>query len=242
MLNKFFNKAVVIASLLHLNSACSTNTFSAADEPDPGEAAVVAMEDGKPQKAIELLEKKLRNDTDNYRLISILSAAYAQKHGVDTLSFAEKLATGTALDGSANAITAMYSILPEATDDNIDGIHHANQLLVGIPVDSRTEADNFKLALLSMAETSLRTKKYDINGDGILSPEELLAMNGSDATAILSALLNSEAALAVANANGVNSEQAAEAISQIQDAIASSPGANDEEKLKNYLASQGYNG
>ncbi len=229
--------AIILAATTVI--ACSSNTFSSLDAADPAEQAVVEMEKGKPQKAIDLLEKNLRDDPDNYQWISLLSAAYAQKFGIDTLSFAERLATGTAFDGSANAITAMYSILPDATDDNIAGITYANDLLLTIPEADRTEADHFKLALLSMAEMSIRTKKYDTNGDGVLSAEELLAMGSGDATAILGALLNSAEALAFANANGVNSEQAAEAITQIQSEIASQPGANDEEKLRNYLASQG---
>ncbi len=225
----------VLTLLLFALNACSSNTFSALDTADPAEAAVVAMEDGKPQKAIDLLEKALRDDTTNYQLISLLSAAYAQRHGIDTLSFAEKLATDDNSNGSANAITALYGILPDATDEHIDGIHYANVLLMSIPEADRTAADNFKLALLSMAETSIRTKKYDTNRDGVLSPDELTILTGDDAVAILTALLNSESALVLANANGVNSEKAAQSIAQIQDAIANQPGDSDEERLKNYL-------
>ena len=220
--------------------ACGSNALKSLDEPEPDEEATLNMEDGKPDSAIKVLESALASDSANYQYISLLSAAYAQKFGVDTLTFAEKLGTNAtsssgATSGNASVITAMYPILPAATDANIAGISYASALLVSIPASNRTSADNFKLALLSTAETSIRTKKLDRNGDGILSIDEIGTLDTSNAAGILSAITNAASAVVLAQAAGFSAEEATAAVTQIQSILATQPGATDEEKLQNYL-------
>lgn len=223
-----------------LVTGCGKNVFQSYEKDDPAQKAANAMERGDPDKAIKILEAALEKDPNNYVYISLLSAAYGQKHGVDILDLALAMADDSSGDSSSGSKTAgiavLWPILPEATEANLLGVEKAVALLVSIPIAERTNADVFKLAILSTASISLRIKSFDLNGDGELSTQELLAMDEEDATAIVDGLLAASSVLV--SGMGENSDKATEKIAAISDAISSQDGDTNSEKLANYFAEE----
>jgi hypothetical protein len=111
--------------------------------------------------------------------------------------------------------------------------------MISIPTASMTTADILKLAMFQTAALTLRTKKYDLNGDGIVSAAEILSMSAGDATTILSQLSGAAAAFAGGSSTSETDAAASAQISAIQSSISSCPGADQEAKLKNYLSKTG---
>ncbi len=223
-----------------LSVGCGKNIFQEYEKEDPAQESANAMERGESQKAIDILEPAIEKDPDNYVLISLLSAAYAQKHEVDILDLALAMADGDDEDSGTktSGIAVLWPFLPEASAANMNGLSTAVELLESIPVPERTSADNFKLAILSTASVSLRAKSFDTNGDGQLSTQELLAMGEDDATAIIEGILAASSVLSSGSEIGENSDKAASRITSISDAITGQEGETDAEKLANYFASE----
>jgi hypothetical protein len=136
-------------------------------------------------------------------------------------------------------VTSLFSILPDATDSNINDVDEAVSLMLKIPAANRTTADVLKIAMFQTASLTLRTKKYDTNGDGIISVSELLGMTSGDAVTILTQIASAAAAFAGGDSTSTTDQAAAEQISAIQSAIGTCPGATQEDKLKNYLSKTG---
>jgi thioredoxin-like negative regulator of GroEL len=176
LVRRFFVCLSVVCYAVGCGSA-SNNMFEAIEEDDAAQDATNAMENNKPDKAIIILEKALSSDPENYKLISLLSAAYAQKYGVDLISLALELADSDSESksqessaatseeqspGNQSALTALWPILPEATEVTLAGIQHALDLLMSIPAAARTNADHFKLGILSTVNVSMQLKSLDI--------------------------------------------------------------------------------
>jgi hypothetical protein len=246
--NEFF-QLLFIYVLTFFASSCGTNVFKSLEKQDPAEEATIAMEQGKPEKAIVILNRALAESPQNYQLLSLLSSATAQKYGIDTIDIALKMADNEKTSEqeaapaseatSSNGITGLFSALPEATDDHINGISEAISIMESIPKESRTAADNFKLTMMHTALLGLNTKKFDKDGDGQISPVEKLQISVDDAVSILNNLMSAEEIIA----SGVTADSANESgasvaqISTIRAAIEAAPGATDQEKLTNYLSS-----
>jgi len=228
---------ILIVFFAFLNGCGSGNAFSSLETADAGQDAVHELENNNPDKAISILESALNSDPDNWQLVSILSAAYAQKHGISLIDLALNMATSaTELVSENDQLSQIWPYLPPATDENLTGIATALDLLRSIPISSRTDADNFKLALLSTASVSLRLKSFDVDGDGQLSASELLALGLDDATAVLNGLLGATEALdSISSSLGDSSDQTTESITQMYTDIQNSEGDDDREKLNNYL-------
>ena len=210
------------------------NHFQSFEKEDAAEDATLELEREKPQKAIDILEKELAADGENYQLLSLLSSAYAQKHGIDVIRFAISLASSETK--TANPLTALWPALPEATEENVDGVEYAVDILAAIPAEARTNADSFKLGLLSTCLVSLQLKALDLDGDGTLSLEELLRLTSTDAATVFSGLAGAVSALAsMSNSLGDNSGAASSQIEDIYQSLQSSSGDSQEEQLTNYL-------
>jgi len=235
-------KSIHIAciTLLTILCGCGPNPLASLERDDPAEDATVALEEGDPNKAINILTKALEDDSSNWKYVSILALAYAERAGINALTLAQNMASNSESGtSSSNEVTALFSILPEATDQNISDVDQAVSLMITIPSDSRTTADVLKIAMFQTASLTLRTKKYDLNGDGIVSASELLAMTSGDAVTILSQLASAATAFASGGSSSSTDQAAASQISAIQSAINSCSGADQETKLKNYLSNTG---
>ncbi|MGE0174253.1 MAG: hypothetical protein AB7T49_15760 [Oligoflexales bacterium] len=243
-------KSLIFSILL---AACGSNIFKSVDKSDPGEDATVAMENGNPQKAISILEKAIEDEPENYRYYALLAAAMAQKYGVSVIQIALKMGESDEEeegasddqaivqeeeeedgDSSSSDVTKLFPVLPVPSDENIDGIKEAIETLGLIPSEELREADVFLLSLLNTAILALRTKTLDTDGDGQLSPVELLDLNEDTAVLILEDLISASEALAAGGGSG-GSEVAREKLEAIQEAIASQEGETDAERLRNFF-------
>jgi hypothetical protein len=233
-------KTKTICILLAFMSSCGANPFKSYETKDPAEDATVALEQGHPDKAIDILTSALRDEPENWQYVSILALAYAERAGIDALTLAQNMASTSSGGGSStNGVTSLFAILPVASDANISDVDQAVSLMISIPTASMTTADILKLAMFQTAALTLRTKKYDLNGDGVVSAAEILAMSVGDASTILSQLSGAAAAFAGGSSTSETDAAAAAQISAIQTSISSCPGADQETQLKNYLSKTG---
>jgi hypothetical protein len=233
-------KLIYVLTLISctLIATCGPNPYKTLEKKDPAEDATVALENDDPQKAIDILTAALGDSPGNIQYMSILALAYAQRAGVDPLTLAQKMGSSSSSTGSSsgNGVTSLFGVMPPATQAAIDDVDAAIALLVAIPSAQRGSYDVLKLAMFQTASMTLRSKMLDTDGDGVLSPSELLAMSTSNAAAILSQLAAAAGAFAGGSSTSATDQAASEQISKISAAIAAEPGATDADKLKSYLA------
>jgi hypothetical protein len=237
----------IFVSLTAAISACGANPFKSFEEKDPAEDATVALEEGKPTKAINILTKALQDDPGNAKYISILALAYAERAGINALTLAQKMASNSESNSSSSGVssssthgvTSLFSIMPAATDANIADVDTAVNLMLSISSDARTAADILKIAMYETAAMTLRTKKYDLDGDGTISAAEALAMSSADALTILSQISGAASAFSGNSSSSSVDQAAASQITNIQSAISQCPGGDQETQLKNYMSKNG---
>jgi hypothetical protein len=212
--------------------------FAAVEEPDPAQDAVKYLEKDKPDEAIKLLKKEVAKDPDNYELVGLLAAAYGLKAGIETFKLIENLAKedDTEEEGSGGAVGSLGAVLPEPTEERINFLNYAIELLESIPESSRRDSDNFLLSLYITSAFTLQIMMFDLDGDGKFSVIELAQMTADDAQNLMNNLISAvEVAAMMSSSDGAQSGAAAEKIGGIKDKIDASEGASTEEKLKNYL-------
>ena len=216
-------------------SSCGNSIFEAAEPTkDPAEEATRALEEGDYETAISVLTSALESEPTNYQYVSLLASAKAQKAGVDTMDFALEMASGNTSD---SGITGLFSVVSDATADNLTALGEAVDLMDTIPSSDQTAADQFKTSMFYTSLMTMRTKALDTDGDGVLSAEELANnLNDSNASDIINSIVGAEDALANYTADDGTGDAAGN-VSAIKDAIDSQDGATDAEKLRNYLGS-----
>lgn len=224
----------ILPSLLLLLSitACGTNMFEFVADPDPADEATAALDERKSDEAITILEKALQKEPENWLYVSLLASAKAQKAGVDTTDIALEMAKGG--ESSGNPLTALFSVLPAATEDVIDLLGEATDLLASIPADQLEEGDTFKISMFNTAFTALQAKFFDADGSGSFTVEELQNLDEEAAINILNSLLNAENAATIYQSSGGTGD-ATSNVSQIRAQIDAQPGETQAEKLRSYL-------
>lgn len=244
---------LVAPFLVLVLAGCGANMLKSGETEDPAEDAVLALERKDPDTAIRLLETALGDDEGNPQYLSILATAYAQRGGIEPLQFAAKLSAnnnsqessgdasgGAAASSQTNGFAALYGVMPAATDQAIADLDKAVTILATeIAVDDRLPGDGFKLALYQTASVILRTKALDLNGDGTLTPDEILSLSSNSAAGILNQIAQAAVLLGAQGTDDKTIQKAAESVAKYQTQIDASPGATSEEKLKNYLAGVG---
>jgi hypothetical protein len=218
--------------LILCTSACGTNLFEAVADPDPADEATAALDERKSDKAITILEKALQKEPENWLYVSLLASAKAQKAGVDTTDIAIEMTKGG--ESSGNPLTALFSILPAASDDVIDLLGEATDLLASIPIDQLEEGDTFKISMFNTAFTALQAKQFDADGSGSFPVEELQNLDEVDAVNILNSLLNAESAATIYQSAGGTGD-ATSSVSDIRAKIDAQPGETQAEKLRSFL-------
>jgi hypothetical protein len=224
----------ILPSLLLLlgASACGTNLFEAVAEPDPADEATAALDERKSDEAITILEKALQKEPENWLYVSLLASAKAQKAGVDTTDIALEMAKGG--ESSGNPLTALFTVLPAATEEVIDLLGESTELLASIPADQLEDGDSFKISMFNTAFTALQAKFFDADGSGSFTVEELQSLDEEAAVNILNSLLNAENAATVYQSSGGTGD-ATSNVSQIRSQIDAQPGETQAEKLRSYL-------
>lgn len=247
--------AAVASSLLCFHVGCGKNMLASGESKDPAQDGISALERDDADAAISIIESALNSDPDNPKYKSILATAYAQRAGIDPLSLMQNMAKQSSTDAETdetdeaitpgetnaatqgNSLTALFSVMPEATSDRLADVDQAISLLNSIAAADRQPGDPFKLAIYQTASMVLHTKALDKNGDGVLTPEEVLDLSGATATTLISQLLGAQSTLGRSTGDP-NSGPAAEALARVQAGIDDAPGATAEERLRNYLATQ----
>lgn len=230
---RFFAAVMII-----IQFSCGANPLKSYEKKDPAEDATIALENNNPSKAIEILTAALQDDPGNTVYISILALAYAERAGVNVLSLTQKMASNSG-SSTSHGVTDLFSVMPEASDANISDVDIAVSLMISIPAASRTTADILKIAMYEIAALTLRTKKYDTDGDGAISAAEALAMSSSDALTILTQLASASSAFSTGSSTSSVDRAASTQITNIQTKIDTCPGVNKEVQLKNYLSKNG---
>ncbi|HYX33079.1 MAG TPA: hypothetical protein VE954_08175 [Oligoflexus sp.] len=218
--------------LVLLLSGCSSNLFESVADPDPADEATAAMDERKSDDAIDILEKALQKEPENWLYVSLLASAKAQKAGVDTTDIALEMAKGG--ESSGNPLTALFTVLPSATSDVLDLLQEATELLASIPADQLEDGDAFKISMFNTAFTALQAKYFDADGSGSFSVEELQSLDEEAAINILNSLLNAESAATIYQSAGGTGD-ATSNVSQIRTQIDAQPGDSQAEKLRSYL-------
>jgi hypothetical protein len=236
---------IIILTLLV--TGCGDNLLKSAEEEEPAEDAVLELENNNPDKAIDILEAALANDPGNPKLLSILSYAYAARAGVEPLKLAANMTktSSDSTDGSDNAdsgsdgqLSLLFDVVPAATAAALSDIDRAVEILISeIAAEDRLPGDILKLALFQTASFVMHMKAVDLDGDGEIEIDELAAFSTSSATGILNQLASAQSQLS--GSDDETSQAAASALTKYQSQIDAQPGATNEEKLKNYLASMG---
>ncbi len=218
--------------LVLLLSGCSSNLFEGVADPDPADEATAAMDERKSDDAIDILEKALQKEPENWLYVSLLASAKAQKAGVDTTDIALEMAKGG--ESAGNPLTALFTVLPSATSDVLDLLQEATELLASIPADQLEDGDAFKISMFNTAFTALQAKYFDADGSGTFSVEELQSLDEEAAINILNSLLNAESAATIYQSAGGTGD-ATSNVSQIRTQIDAQPGDSQAEKLRSYL-------
>lgn len=217
--------------------SCGTSLFSGLDKKNSEDKIILYLEQNKPDDALKEIESQLAKTPDDPKLLSLKSAAIAQKYGIDTISLALQMAKSQSSPSSnQNEVTALFGVLPDASDERIAGLQQAVDILNGI--DQKTDSDLFKLTMLNSSLMTLRIKKLDSDGSGNFTEAELLAMSSEEVLGIFNNLDGAIAATVGASTSGESSQDSLEAISAIKTKINQQPGSTDEERLRNYLQSQ----
>jgi len=213
---------------------CGSNSLEFFEKKDIEQSAISLLESNKSDDAIDLLTSALEDEPDNYRYMTLLALAYTQKHGIDPLQLAINMSSNSAV-AQGNGLVSLFPYVPAATSDRISGVTKASELMAAIPSESRTNADNFKFALINVACITLLTKSLDTNQDGTLSADEIASLSATVASQIVSALAIASGSLANGTANS-SAEGAQTKISSISAGIEGESGASSQDRLKSYLS------
>ena len=239
-------KATLIKMTLAITvalSGCGSNIYAPLQSQDPADEAARYLEQGKPQKAIDLLEKALADDEGNATYISMLALSYAQRAGVAPIDFVENMGSvdsggGSGGGSSSNGITALFGVTPAATTSAIEDVDYAISLMGQLPTDAFTDAEKLKLSIFQTASTVLKIKILDTDGDGTVSASEMLNLTDATAESIVLGLINASSLLSGGGANASSGgDAAASLISDMVSGINGQSGSTSRDKLAGYLSS-----
>ena len=220
-------------------SGCGSNIYAPLQSQDPADEAARYLEQGKPQKAIDLLEEALADDEGNATYTSMLALSYAQRAGVAPIDFVENMGSVDSSGGSSgNGITALFSVTPAATTSAIEDVDYAITLMGQLPTDALNDAEKLKLSIFQTASTVLKIKILDTDGDGTVSPSEILNLTDATAESIVLGLINASSLLSGGGASASSGgDAAASLISGMVSGINGQSGGTSKDKLAGYLSS-----
>ena len=212
--------------------ACgSENVFKNAVKRNDSEKAQAALEAGDVDTAINALKDHLKNNPGDTAAQSMLANAYLKKSGVDLLKIGTSVSEGAS--GSSNW-SAVSGALPAGTAENVENIQAAVAALGSIPPESRTDEQNYQLAIAQTTLAVTVAKKVAGDTTGQVSDEKVDQMSDSDALTIYNALQGSkEASGALSTPNDSLSS-----VGTLADKVNEQPGSTPEERLRNFLKSQ----
>lgn len=222
----------VLAVACLLTTSCgSENVFKNAVKRSDAEKAQAALESGDVDSAIGTLKEYLKNNPGDAAAQSMLANAYLKKSGVDLLKIGASVSEGST--GTSNW-TTVSGALPAGTDENIDNIQAAVSALEAIPAESRTDEQNYQLAIAQTTLAVTVAKKVAGDTTGQVSDEKVDQMSDSDALTIYNALQGSKEASGELD----SPNESLNSVGSLADKVDQQPGSTPEERLRNFLKSQ----
>lgn len=225
-----------------------SGTLVPCSEKTPEEQAKIYMDDGKFDDAITVLEDAITADVARYGSYPFLAAAYAGKAGFDIFNIV-KSNLGSKLVAESNFLDTVGQFLPDpvalgSTEyaARVKIMNKAVDRLNSMPASQRTQDSGvtyvksaaFLLPLYQMASSAMSLKLFNSSTTGKLDPDKLKNMTAAEADAILANLTGAAAAASQGQTPEVQAQ-----ISAAVDAIQSQPGADNKEKLQNYMTAKG---
>lgn len=206
--------SLITLAPIHFCAACGQNQLKARAPASPYEEAQNKMENGDYLSARTLLEAIIEENPHNERAIALLAATYAAEVGISIIDLTEK-----GLQSDSAADSGLASIVPDATEVNLQIVKTAKDLIITIPEENRVQ-DMSLGATIYVTVYGIMLITYLAQSDHIPTPEDLLE--------IISSL---DQASELASANGIPADQ----INAIQAAIESQSGETNEDKVSAYL-------
>ncbi len=233
-LNYFFG----VITLSTLCFSCGgANIGESLETKTPEQQAKEKMNAGDYQGAVDLLEPLAESEPEVYSRLPLLAAAYLAVAGIDLISMLKNQLSA----GSGSSVFAQVgSFLPSGYNrSDVDTVKTGVDRLKRIPENLRgSEGDPeygesalFQLILYEAVYSSMLVNLFidiDINGDIDLSKLEEITIE--DVRNILSSLES-------AQNNAEGSSATSEAIGETLNEIEATEGADDREKLINYVGS-----
>lgn len=239
---KLLQLLISIIIIMHL--ACGTNYFTKKSQQKASEQdkAQSLMNKGEYLKAIEILEKAIETEPNNYNLYVLCAASYAALSGFDIIKINLQLQNNNLNDDPSNNLFQLFAnFLPKDYDEtNINYMETAIEFLEQIPEALRKLDSDTSYGASAAYQYSLYNIYYsimilymfiDFSQDGKIDINKLLSISISDATNILTSL--NKATLLNDETNPISS-----AITTTINSINSEEGSNSKEKLISYIYKQ----
>ncbi len=214
-------------------------------DKDPEEKARIALNAGDYDTGIEILEPLCEtqsageSDEKYYSRFPLLASAYAAKAGIDLLGILKQNGSS---GGGSGFLSQLDGFIPAApTEDEVATLKKGITLMNSMPDEYRDEKNAeityaksvaFQLLLYQSAYSIMYMKLFlSVNADGSIDLAKLSEMSVEDAANILSSLLDAS------NAAGDNPQGEAlkEKMNEAISSIDSQDGADDRERLMNYM-------
>ncbi len=228
--------SLIISSLSMMS--CGTRSL-ATDyvELTPDQEARQALDEQNFAKAVELYQALVDAEPEGYERYPYLATSYAGLSGFDVFQTLLETAISSVDQAAVNA--KLSSAVPaNPTADELAAMKAAVDTLLALPSEYR-DANNKSITTASSVAIQLQlyqaayplmlmNKFVSKTSEGSLDPERLATMTEEDALAILDSLQ------AVQAGGGV----VGDAVTGVLATIAAQPGADNKEKLANYLATR----
>jgi len=237
--NKYITKMLLILILSWSCFGCGTqNVGENFESKTPLQEAKAKMNNGDYQGAVDILEPLADSEPEVYGRLPLLSAAYLALAGVDLISMLKNqitAGTGTSLFDQLGSFLPIGYTRTEVTlvDTGVQRLKRIPEELRGADGDPEYgESALFQLILYEAIYSSMLVNLFvgvDANGDIDISKLEEMTLD--DVRSILDSLESAQ--INAAAGSSVSSE----AIGETLDEIDASEGADDREKLINYIGS-----
>lgn len=231
-------KAGILTAAISLQSACGTeNLAKPYTKLTTAEQGREALRKQDFELAIDLFEKAIEEEPENYALLRYLAASYAAFAGFDVF---EVLASKFGED-FADLFDSMALFLPaDPSPDQLEDLNTAIQILQSLPDEWKDPSNE---EILSSKSTAIQISLYQTAhalmymsrfnqklGGGELDRDRLDTMTLEDAEAILASLE------AVVQSSA--SPDLAEDVAKVLDDVEQLEGENSREKLISYIESK----
>lgn len=200
------------------------------------------MNAGKYQEAIDILEPLYEDEPTEYARLPLLAAAYAGKAGIEILSLLDAQIEAASSGTSGSIFDQVKAFLPDDyTRTELNIMDQSVETLLVIPESLRGETGDpdygpsaeFQLTLYQTVYSSMYVNLFvSVDPSGNLDPSKLEDLTADDVSNILGALEGAAAS------QGAQSEEVSAAVSEALEEIEQQEGADDREKLINYINEQ----